>query len=117
MPCGTWCAWVATWSYSRSLNSVGLGSVATRTTRLAFSHLLVLRHRVVFHDLALEDPDLDAAGAVSREAGGNAVVDVGTERMQRHAAFAVPFHARNLGAAETAGAVDADAFSTETHRG
>src|SRR5690348_18373162 len=80
------------------------GRVATRTSAVAFGHLLVLRHRVVFHDLALEDPDLDAAGAVSRETGGNAVIDVGTQRVQRHAAFAVPLHARDFGAAETAGA-------------
>src|SRR4029450_2917872 len=32
------------------------------------------------------------------------------QRMQRHAAFAVPFGARDLGAAQTAGAGDADAF-------
>src|SRR4051812_15369651 len=39
-----------------------LGRVAARTARLALGHLLVLRHRVVLHDLALEDPDFDAAG-------------------------------------------------------
>src|SRR5205814_9774812 len=93
-----------------------LGLVAARTPRLAFGHLLVLRHRVVLHDLALEDPDLDAAGAVSREAGGDAVVDIGAQRMQRHAAFAIPFHARDFGAAETARAVDTNALGAKTHR-
>src|SRR6185503_17611955 len=67
-------------------------------------------------DLALEDPDLDPAGAVGREGGRGAVVDVGSQRVQRHATFAVPLHARDFGAAETARAVDADAFSAETHR-
>src|SRR5437879_4640917 len=41
-----------------------LAGVAPRPAGLAFRHLLVLRHRIVLHDLALEDPDLDAAGAV-----------------------------------------------------
>ena len=35
--------------------------------------------------------------------------------MQRHAAFAIPFHARDFGAAETARAVDTDAFGAEAH--
>src|SRR5207244_6187616 len=45
-----------------------------------------------------------------------AVIDVGAQRVQRHAALAVPLHAGDLGAAETARAVDADAFGAETHR-
>src|SRR5262245_56881985 len=36
--------------------------------------------------------------------------------MKRHPPFAIPFHARNFGAAETAGAVDADAFGAKPHR-
>src|ERR1700744_5375233 len=66
-----------------------------------FRHALVLGHGVVFHDLALEYPHLDAAGAVGRLRRRHAVIDVGAQRVQRHAAFAVPFHARDLGAAET----------------
>src|SRR5205085_12116938 len=77
---------------------------------------LVLRHRVVLEDLALEDPDLDPAGAVGRERRRGAVIDVGPQRMQRDATFAVPLHARDLGAAETPRAVDADALGAETHR-
>ena len=33
----------------------------------------------MFHDLALEDPDFDAAGAIGGESGGDTVVDVGTQ--------------------------------------
>src|SRR5215467_14367668 len=95
----------------------GSGRIAARTSRVAFLQLLVLRHRVVLHDLALEDPDLDAAGAVSGESGGDAVVDVGAQRMQRHATFAVPLHACDFGAAETTRAVDTDALSTKPDRG
>src|ERR1043166_4568974 len=81
--------------------------------RLALLH----RHRIVFHDLALEDPDLDAAGAVGGLGGGDAVVDVGAQRMQGHAAFAVPFRAGDFRAAEPAAAIDADALGPETHGG
>src|SRR6185503_12991424 len=99
-----------------SLGPDALGRVAARPAGLALGHFLVLRHRVVLHDLALEDPDLDAAGTVGGERGGDAEVDVGAQRMQRHAAFAIPLHARDLGAAETARAIDADAFRAEPHR-
>src|SRR5262249_47454370 len=94
----------------------GTAAARTRTATLALGHLLVLGHRIVLEDLALEDPDLDAAGAEGRERGRNAVIDVGAQRMQRHAALAVPFHAGDFGAAETARAVDADAFGAEAHR-
>src|SRR6185437_3329503 len=40
-------------------------------------------------DLALEDPDLDADDAVGRVSLGESVVDVGSERVQRNATFAV----------------------------
>jgi hypothetical protein len=36
--------------------------------------------------------------------------------VQRHATFAIPLHARDFGAAETARAVDADTAGAETHR-
>src|SRR6202795_1924545 len=89
--------------------------VATRPRGVAFGHLLVLGHRIVLKDFALEDPDLDAAGAERRDRGRDAVIDIGAQRMQRHAAFAIPFHARDFGAAETARAIDSDAFGAETH--
>src|ERR1700733_2248545 len=97
---------------SKTLSS----GVAARTGAVAFGHLLVLGHRIVLEDFALEDPDLDAAGAECGESGGDAVVDVGAQRMQRHAAFAIPFHPRDFGAAEAARAVDTNAFGAETHR-
>src|SRR3977135_2980726 len=91
-------------------------SVATRPRSVALGHLLVLGHRVVLKDFALEDPDLDAAGAERGERGGYAVIDIGAQRVQRHPAFAIPFHARDFGAAETARAVDTNALGAQTHR-
>ena len=81
-----------------------------------FGLALLRGHGIVFHDLALEDPDLHAAGAIGRLRGGDAVVDVGAQRVQRHAAFAIPFDAGDFRAAETAAAVDADAQRAQTHR-
>src|SRR3954468_17272566 len=76
---------------------------------------LVLRHRVVLEDLALEDPDLHAAGAVGGLGGAFTVVDVRAQGVKRHAAFAVPLRAGDFGAAQTAGAGDADAFGAKAH--
>src|SRR6202034_962518 len=103
-------------AFSQNLLLLLLGRIPARPTGIALGHALILRHRVVLQDLALEDPDLDPAGAVGRERGGNAVIDVGAQRVQRHAPFAIPFHARDLGAAETAGAIDADATGAKPHR-
>src|SRR6476659_11053326 len=88
-------------------------SVAARPCVVAFGHHLVLGHRIMLEDLAFEDPDLDAAGAERGERGRHAVIDVGAQRVQRHAAFAVPFTARDCGAAETARAVDTNAFGAK----
>src|SRR6185312_4586235 len=72
-------------------------------------------HGVVLHDLALEDPHLDAARAVGGIRRRRAEIDVGAKRMQWHAALAVPLRARDLGAAETAAAGDLDALGAQTH--
>src|SRR5204862_785695 len=58
--------------------------------------------------LAAEDPDLDADDAVGGARLGEAVVHVRAERVQRHAALAVPLPARDLRAAEPSRGLDAD---------
>src|SRR5689334_21974068 len=70
----------------------------------------------MLHDLALGDPDLHAAGAIGRLCRGHAIVDVSAERVQRHAALAVPFDARDFGPTQTARAIDADALRAQAHR-
>src|SRR5204863_4261936 len=100
--------------FKLSKPSVVSRSVAARTGTVAFGHLLVLGHRIVLEDLALEDPDLDAAGAERGECGRHAVIDVGAQRVQRHAPLAAPFHARAFGAADTARARDTNTFAAET---
>ncbi len=65
----------------------------------------------MLHELALEDPNLDADDAVGGLGQAVAEIDVGAQRVQRHAAFAVPLRTRDFRAAETAGDVDTDADS------
>src|SRR5262249_2888083 len=88
----------------------------TATAGFGFGLALILRHGIVLHDLALEDPDLHAAGAVSRLRGGDAIVDVGAQRVQRNPAFMVPLGAGDFGATEAAAALDADAERAEALR-
>src|ERR1700688_4272104 len=93
-----------------------LGRVAAGPRIVAFGHLLVLGHRIVVKDFALEDPDLDAAGTESGERGRYPVIDISAQRIKRHATSAIPSHARDFGAAETARTVDADTLGAEAHR-
>src|SRR6185503_5276374 len=90
-------------------------TAAARRHRVV-EHALLMGHRVVLHDLAAIDPHLDAAGAVGGHRRRLAVVDIGAERVQRHAALAIPLHARDLGAAQAAAAIDADAEGAQAHR-
>src|SRR3954469_9633159 len=65
--------------------------------------------------LALEDEDLHADGAVGRLGFGEAVFDVGAQRVQRHAPLAIPLGARDLGAVQAPGAGDLDALRAQAH--
>ncbi len=68
------------------------------------------------HHLALVDPALDPDPAGGRLRLDEAVVDVGAQRVQRHAAVAVALGARHLGAAEAAGDLDLDPLGARAHR-
>src|SRR5688572_31677042 len=63
--------------------------------------------------LALEDEHLHADRAVGGLGFGEAVLDVGAQRVQRHATFAVPLRARDLGAIQASRAGDLDALGTQ----
>ncbi len=68
------------------------------------------------HDLALVDPDLHADPAVGRLRLGEAVVDVGADRVERDATLGVPLAAAHLAAAEAAAALDLDPLGARAHR-
>src|SRR5262245_33263972 len=70
---------------------------------------LVLGLRLVGEDVTLVDPDLDADAPRGGAGLPEAVVDVGSQRVPRHPAFAVPLGAAHLRAAEPTRALDADA--------
>src|SRR5688572_9217476 len=64
-------------------------------------------------DFALEDPDFDAAHAISGVGLRLSIIDVAAQRVERNATFAIPFRAGDFGTAETAAASDPDAFGTK----
>ncbi len=68
------------------------------------------------HDLALVDPDLDADPAERRLRLGEAVVDVGADRVQRHTTLGVALRPAHLAAAEAAAALDLDSLCARAHR-
>src|SRR5438477_421345 len=95
------------------LHSRGLAHTFRRLRRGRWRDL---RLGVVRQHLALEHPNLDADDAVGRLRFGKTVVDVGAQRMQWHAAFAIPLGARDLDAVEPARAHDLDALRAKPHR-
>src|SRR5215831_8193424 len=88
-------------------NFVRLGASAIALHRLPVFLALLQVARI---DVAVVDPDLDADGAERRARRRGGVVDVGAQRVQRHASLAVLLDPRHLGAAEAAAALDADAL-------
>src|SRR6056297_3665236 len=101
-------------SYRSSVPAAAARTAGSRTI-LEFLLAAVPSRRIVLENLAFEDPDLDADDAVGRPGLGERVVDVGPQGVQRHAALAVPLGPRDLGTAETAGDVDADAEGAHAH--
>src|SRR6516164_4564115 len=62
---------------------------------------------------AAVDPYLHADLSVGRVGLGEAVVDVGLERVERQAAFLIPLRAGDLGAVQPARATDLDPLGAE----
>ena len=67
------------------------------------------------HDLALVDPALDADAPEGRAGLVEAVVDVGAQRVQRHAAVRVALGARHLRAAQATRDLDLHALGARAH--
>src|SRR5699024_3227748 len=65
--------------------------------------------------VALVDPDLDSDDAVGGVSFGGTVINVGPQRVQGHAAFAVPFGTGDFNAVQATGALDPDPLCTQTH--
>src|SRR5690606_3805825 len=102
----------------------GSGAGRTLTARTARTTTLfalgarraVQRRRIVAaQGVALVDPHLHADDAVGRLGFGEAVVDVGTQGVQRHTAFAVPLGTGDFDAVQTARGHDLDALGAQAH--
>src|SRR5690625_1263729 len=101
--------------------SARAGALAITPARAAAAFLHfgltpIMGLRIMFHDLAFEDPDLDPDLTIGGDRLDQRIVDIGTKRVQRHTAFPIPFGPRDLGAAKTSGAVDPDALRAHAHR-
>ncbi len=83
---------------------------------LALKCLLGLPLRPALHDVALVDPDLHADATEGGPGLVESVVDVGTQRVQRHTTLTVELRAAHLGPAETSGALHPDALGATLHR-
>src|ERR1041384_4523248 len=79
-------------------------------------HRLLLLLLLFGQYLAAEDTHLDDDDAVGRLRLCETVADVGAQRVQWHAPFAVPLGARNFRPAEPAGALDSDTLRPHAHR-
>src|SRR5690606_38466904 len=66
-------------------------------------------------DLAFENPDLNANNSVCCTCFGRCVVDIGTQGVQRHTAFAIPFSTCNFSTAESATNLNFDTFRPLAH--
>src|SRR4030066_642680 len=67
-------------------------------------------------NFAFEHPNLHTDDAVSSLRFRSAVVNIGTQSMQRHTAFAIPLGTGDFNPVQTAGAHDLDALRTQAHR-
>src|SRR5690606_30395823 len=77
----------------------------------------LLAGELLGRQVTLVDPHLDADPAERGAGLVEPVVDVGTQRVQRHPALAVELRAGHLGTAESTGALDPDALGTGAHGG
>jgi hypothetical protein len=70
----------------------------------------------LWQHIAVIDPDLDANDTIGGVRLGQAVVDVGAQRLQGHAALRLLFDTRNLSAAEPTAHHHFDALGANAHR-
>src|SRR6185312_13462972 len=106
-------------SVRRGAFAIAVTALATLPLALplaAFGGAALVGGGIVLEHFTLEDPHLDTDDAIGRPGFGGAVVDVGAQRMQRHAPFAVPLHAGNIGTAQAATHIDPDAAGAHAHR-
>src|SRR5262249_49515982 len=95
----------------RYLTFLGILYSAIFDCGLSFHHCLAR-----IHDVTAVDPNFDADDAEGRVGLGEAIVDVGAQRVQRQTPVQGPFGAGDLGAVQTARDSDLDAERAEALR-
>src|ERR671924_224124 len=77
------------------------------------------QHRFLFlffcQNLTSEYPYFDADHSIGGAGFGEAVTDIGAQRMQRNASFPVPFGPCDLGTSQTASALNLYTLSAHAH--
>ena len=91
----------------------GAGGDATTARTVVLLSLLLFE--LGFGHIALVDPHLDADAAVGGLGLEEAVIDEGTEGLQRNAALAIELGTAHFRTAEAAGELDADTLGTSVH--
>src|SRR5574343_1406608 len=86
----------------------------TRTTIIS-GRLFNSRLLVAIKHVSLVNPDLDPDNAVGGQRFGGCIIDVGTQRVKWHAAFAIPFGPGDFGTIQAASTHHLDPLSAETH--
>src|SRR5262249_6582760 len=96
----------------------GAAASAARLILVAEPRVLGGRRALVAlrHDPALVDPDLDADPSDRRLRLGEAVVDVGADRVERDAALRIGLTPAHLATAEPSAADDLDPLGARAHR-
>ena len=89
-------------------------SFRTRTRQSVSALIATL---LLLVDIATVDPGLDADDAEGRVRLGEAVVDVGAQRVQRQTTLEIPLGAGDFVAVQAARDADLDALAAETQRG
>src|SRR3954465_15895652 len=90
------------------------GIPCTSSRRSATHHCFLLFF-LLSQDFTPEDPSLHTYNAIGCVSLCKPVINVGSQRMQRHPAFAVPFGSRDLSAAQTSGTLNFNALRAHPH--
>jgi hypothetical protein len=102
---------------SRGTRAVAAGARAATLAAVVVAFGLGQRRRIAIGQaVTTVDPDLHTDDAVGRLGFGEAIVDVGLQRVKRHASFAVPLAAGDLDAVQAARGHDLDTQSAQPHR-
>jgi hypothetical protein len=95
--------------------SLDLTVAAWRWARLLFGEPFILRHRVMCHDLTLEDPHFNTTRPICGESCSFTIINVSAQCMERHTALTVPFGTGYFGTTQTASTINPHTKRAKSH--